>query len=103
MLTGETLAYVIGAAALFVIQKMGWFPALTPGPTPAPVPVPTPAPAPAPAPQPSAPQMDRELADFIPWLIATKAGQVRLDDQDREGLETVRTLLAALTPTTRTG
>ena len=90
------MAYLIGAAILFAAQKLNLLPpSLTPtpaGPSPA-----TPAgPSPATPATPAVPQMDKPLADFIPWLISAKAGQIRLDDQDREGLQTVRTLMAAL-------
>jgi len=86
--TGEYMAYLIGAAILFAVQKLNLLPpSLTPTPA---------GPSPATPAAPAVPQMDKPLADFIPWLISAKAGQIRLDDQDREGLETVRTLMAAL-------
>lgn len=87
-MTGEYMAYLIGAAILFAVQKLNLLPpSLTPTPA---------GPSPATPAVPAVPQMDKPLADFIPWLISAKAGQIRLDDQDREGLETVRTLMAAL-------
>jgi len=92
MMSGEVLAYAIGAAALFVIQKMGWFPVLTPAPGPGGTPaVPAPVTPPPPA-------VDEPLAEFLPWLTAAKAGQIRLDDQDWEYLELVRAALAGLPP-----
>ena len=87
-MTGEYMAYLIGAAILFAAQKLNLLPpSLTPTPA---------GPSPATPAVPAVPQMDKPLAGFIPWLISAKAGQIRLDDQDREGLETVRTLMAAL-------
>ena len=89
----ELLTYAIGAAILFAAQKLNLLPpSLTPTPVPTPTPpVPTPTPAPPPA-------VDKPLAEFLPWLTAAKAGQIRLDDQDWEYLELVRAALGGLPP-----
>lgn len=69
-----------GSAILtYVAQKRGWVPTPKPDAAPKTPGVPTPASG----------EADKPALEFLQWLLAVKAGTVKLDDYDREVLRQI--------------
>ena len=84
MLTGlpEWLLPVLGAVAAVVANRLG---IKLPG-QPDKI---TPAPAPA-------PEADKPLVDVLGYLMKVKAGQLKLDELDKQALATIKPLVDSL-------
>lgn len=81
----EILGYLASGIAVILAARNGVKVPGLPDVQPAPVPVPAPKPGPA------LPDADKPAVDFLTWLIRVKAGEVKLDDHDREAIKLIRT------------
>ena len=68
---------LIGAVLVLVVQKLGIK-----------IPIINPSPA--------GPAVDKPLADCLDWLLKVKAGEVKMDDLDKETLKAIKAALSDL-------
>lgn len=75
------IPYAIGFALYYFAGRLG---IKLPNPQPELPSLPTPSPKPV---------VDKEALDFLNWLLAVKAGKVKLDELDLEAIKSIKSAL----------
>ena len=80
-MSADLIILLVGAGASLLTDlahRQGWLKAKPVAPAPV-----------SPTPTPANGQADQPALDFLQWLIAVKAGTIKLDDMDREVLKQI--------------